>query len=273
MKGYIVDIHSHLADKYFDGRRDEVVAEMRRRGAITISVGVDEESSRRATAAAAAAHGCVWACVGVHPEEHPQGFSEKAFNAMAALPRTVAVGECGLDYFRAPRNEVRKAQLELLEAQYALARAHALPLMLHVRPSRGSRDAYEDILSFLEARALSEPVAGNVHFFAGGIAEARRFLNLGFTLSFTGVITFVQEYDAVVRFAPLDALHAETDAPFVAPVPYRGRPSEPWMAEEVVRRIAALKGLPFEAVRAALCENALRTFPRLAAALPEGAAE
>ena len=99
-----------------------------------------------------------------------------------------------------------------------------------------------------------------MHFFAGDILTAKRFLNIGFTLSFTGVITFTHDYDEVIKFVPLESIMSETDAPYVAPVPYRGKRNEPSYVSEVVKRIAEIKGEDFEIVQKALIDNVKRTF-------------
>jgi TatD DNase family protein len=122
-----------------------------------------------------------------------------------------------------------------------------------------ARDAYAELLELLEPIKLEygEKLRGNVHFFAGDGQTARRFFDLGFTVSFTGVITFTRDYDEVIGSAPLEKIMAETDAPYVSPVPYRGKRNEPSYVSEVVKRIALIRGAEEEAVRAALVNNAL----------------
>ena len=121
-----------------------------------------------------------------------------------------------------------------------------------------ARDAYQEILEILEplGNRVSK-LRGNVHFFAGDWEIAQRFIAIGFTLSFTGVITFVRDYDEVIKNAPFSSIMSETDSPYVAPVPYRGKRNEPSYVSEVVKRIAEIRGVDFEAVREALVENAL----------------
>jgi TatD DNase family protein len=119
-----------------------------------------------------------------------------------------------------------------------------------------AREAYGEILDILES--YRGKARGNAHFFAGTWEEAQRFHALGFTTSFTGVITYTSDYDEVIKKAPLEMLQAETDAPYVAPVPYRGKRNEPAYVSEVYKRIAAVRGEDPEAVRQALVANALR---------------
>jgi len=131
--------------------------------------------------------------------------------------------------------------------------------MLHIRSTQtaGEAHAYADALALVKAHAS---VKGNVHFFAGTWDDAKQFLELGFTLSFTGVITFARDYDDVVRNAPLDMLLSETDAPYVSPAPYRGKRNEPAYVVEVVRAIARIRGEEEQKVAAQLMENARRMF-------------
>jgi TatD DNase family protein len=123
--------------------------------------------------------------------------------------------------------------------------------MLHIR------DAYEDALEILKAHAK---VKGDTHFFAGDWAIAKKFLDFGFTLSFTGVLTFTHDYDEVVKNAPLDMLLSETDAPYITPVPYRGKRNEPAYVSEIVKAIARIRGEEPELVQKQILENARRVF-------------
>jgi TatD DNase family protein len=136
------------------------------------------------------------------------------------------------------------------------------PLMIHCRPSKGAVDAYEEMADFLAPRVRSygEKLRGNMHFFVGNPAVARRFYEMGFTTSFTGVLTFTHDYDEVVRLAPLDMIMTETDAPFAAPQPFRGRRNEPAYVTYVVEAIARIRGADPEAVREAVLANAKRVF-------------
>lgn len=135
--------------------------------------------------------------------------------------------------------------------------------MIHCRDSEKSlADAHRDAIGIFAAKKkeAGERLRGNIHFFSQTTEIAREYFALGFTISFTGVITFTHEYDEVVRFAPLDHIMAETDCPYVAPAPYRGKRNEPIYVEEVVKKIAELRGEDFEVVREALVQNAFRVF-------------
>ncbi|GMU74472.1 MAG: TatD family hydrolase [Candidatus Campbellbacteria bacterium] len=249
------DIHSHLNFPEFDSDRDDILARMREEGIGTITVGTGLATSREALQLAAL-HEHVFATVGIHPTDAEEIFDEAAFDVLANNPKVVAVGECGLDYYRDDAPETKARQKELFSAHIAFAKKHDLPLMIHGRASRGSQDAYEDILSTLEGSGCR----GNVHFFAGSPDIARRFLDLGFTLSFDGPITFSRDYDEVIRLVPEDMIMVETDSPFAAPAPYRGRRCDPTMVRHVAEAIADIRGVERESMGKKLVENALRAF-------------
>ncbi len=178
----------------------------------------------------------------------------------------VAIGECGLDYFRDEREETKLIQKELFLKHIQLAQHVGKPLMIHARPSKGSMDAYEDVIQQLRMtneelrKENKQELKMNFHFFVGNIEIAKQILELGGTMSFDGPITFTNEYDEVIRSIPLECIMAETDAPFAAPIPYRGKTCEPWMVEEVVKKIAEIKNEPLEKVRVQILENAKRVF-------------
>ena len=288
------DIHSHVTFKDYDQDLAEVLQRMEDDGVYTIGVGVDKASSEEAVAFAADKEN-FFAAIGLHPTDTTtETFSDSEYRTLVENPKVVAVGECGLDYYRLQRGDERdkslaipkqgkgassayfrlegdtaeekKRQRREFEKQVDFAVKYDKSLMLHCRPSRGTVDAYEDVLYFLEpsAKRLGSQLRGNVHFFVGNTAIARRFYDIGFTTSFTGVLTFTHDYDEVVRFAPLEMLLAETDCPFVAPVPFRGRRNEPVYVKYVVEAIAAIRGMDAESVREATVKNAFRLF-----ALPE----
>lgn len=262
------DIHAHVNDTRFDEDRNDVLARMRDRGVSAIIVGTDYKSSQEATTMASFTEGGVYASVGVHPiDDRNEKFREQFFTDLAASPRVIAVGECGLDYSRLgdmtdiPAEKER--QRELFDAQIDFALAQNLPLMIHCRDNdKKLADAHRDVIAILSAKKniAGERLRGNVHFFSQTIDIAREYFELDFTISFTGVITFSNEYDEVVRLAPLDKIMSETDCPYVSPVPYRGKRNEPIYVEEVVKKIAELRSEDYEIVRSALVQNALRVF-------------
>jgi TatD DNase family protein len=255
-----IDTHSHFNLSQFDKDREEAIARMVAEDMGTICVGVDEETSVKAVELAAH-HEQIWAIVGQHPTEWHQVFNTDQFIALAQQLKVVAIGECGLDYYRDREREHVAEQKELFEKQIALAKETDLPLMLHIRPKQGTMDAYEDSLEILEAWKKDWPgMRGTAHFFAGTKEIAQRFLDLGFHISFSGIITIFPEYEEVVRFVPIDRILSETDAPFAAPLPWRGTRCEPWQVKAVVEKIAELKELALQTVELRLLQNAQNLF-------------
>jgi TatD DNase family protein len=180
----------------------------------------------------------------------------QAYLELGRDPKVVAIGECGLDYYR--NDPATKAvQEEAFVQQIELANTLGKPLMLHIRASQGTQDAYTDALQLIQAHAK---VPGDVHFFAGNWDTARAWLDIGFTLSFTGVVTFTHDYDEVVKNVPLDRILSETDAPYVTPAPHRGKRNESAYIPEIVRAIARIRGQEEALVEAQILENAQRFF-------------
>ncbi len=247
------DIHSHLNLKDYDSDLEEVIARMRAADTHTIVIGTDLENSRRAVEIAEQHEG-IYAAIGVHPVDDPsRSFNESEFEKLVKSPKVVAVGECGLDFYHAKKEGDFDRQKALFLAQVGFALRHDKPLMIH------ARNAYQELLDILEPMKAEHraKLRGNIHFFAGSWQEAQRFHALGFTTSFTAVITNTDAFDEVVRHSPLNMIMSETDAPYVAPAKYRGQRNEPSYVCEVVGRIAELRGESEEAVGRALVENAL----------------
>lgn len=271
------DIHSHLHDKAFHDDKEEIIKEMKSYGVATITVGTDLEHSKQALTLSQP-HDNMYATVGLHPADNvTEEFDREAFKKLANDPKVVAIGECGLDYHYIEnffeRDKETKGlthnkdaeadrQQRIFEEQVEFAVAINKPLMLHGRPSKGSMDAYEDMLHILEnaKKKYGTKLRGNAHFFVGNCDIAKRFVDIGFTMSFSGVITFTKDYDDVVRYLPITMIQAETDSPYATPVPFRGQRNSPMYVQEIVAKIAVLRGEPFEEVRAQLLENAKRMF-------------
>jgi len=277
-----IDIHSHLGFEDYGADQTEVLKRMKDLEVATIAVGSNYANSKDALQVAKE-NDDVFACVGIHPDDgHGQPFDESDFEILVTSPKVVAIGECGLDYFSLSqkfeqglslRRSVATGKGESLDEfisieksrqksefqkQIAFALKHNKPLMLHLRDGEVKGEAYEDAYNLL--KTFAGQVRGNLHFFAGSLDWARKFIELGFTISFTGVITFARNYDEVIKNVPLSALQAETDAPFVAPIPYRGKRNEPVYVIEVYKKLAEIRGESLETVRLALLENARRVF-------------
>ncbi|MCF7816160.1 MAG: TatD family hydrolase [Candidatus Pacebacteria bacterium] len=255
-----IDIHTHLNLEAFDKDGKEVGERTRDTGVSYINIGTGLETSKKAVVLAHEASG-VYATVGIHPthtveEGGGENFTYDDLMILAGDEKVVAIGECGLDYFRVSKDG-KEIEEGVFIKHIELANEFNKPLMLHIRSSERSMDAYEDALGILKAHAK---ILGNVHFFAGTYDIAKQFWDIGFSTSFTGVITFANQYDEVIRNAPLNMIHAETDAPYVAPVPYRGKRNEPLFVKEVYRRIAEIRGENEEEVRKVLVENAKKLF-------------
>jgi len=236
---------------------------MKDAGVGTITVGVDHETSKMAVEFAEKYPSMLWATVGLHPTDNEtEVFDYQKYKELAKNPKVVAVGECGLDYFRNSSVETKNRQKELFQKQIELAIEVGKPLMIHARPSKGSMDAYEDVLDILTAN--SKKLTANFHFFVGNIEIAQKILDMGGTMSFDGPVTFSHDYDELIKFLPIEAIMCETDAPFAAPAPYRGsaswRTCEPWMVIEIIKKIAEIKGLSVGIVEDAMLKNTKRVF-------------
>lgn len=254
-----IDIHCHLDFKDYDSDRADVLARMQAGEVGAITIGTDLESSKRAVGVAEQNKN-VWACIGIHPHEVSKApFDTGEFAKLIQNPKVVAVGECGLDFFRIPPEKIleeKRKQRKLFEDQINFALEYNKVLMLHCR------DSYDDVLDILGLykKQAGDKLRGNAHFFAGNIDQAKRFLDLGFTMSFTGVITFARDYDEVIKYLPNDSIMSETDAPFVAPTPYRGKRNEPSYVLEVVKKMAEIKGISTEVIVANIQNTAARMF-------------
>ncbi|MFZ2072335.1 MAG: TatD family hydrolase [Minisyncoccia bacterium] len=259
MQKYI-DIHSHLNLRFFKENQKEVIQRMIEKNVSTITIGVDYESSKEAIQIAEE-HDFIWAGIGLHPADNDKEvFDFSKYIELAKNPKVVCIGECGLDYFRDESVETKTKQKEIFKKHIEIAIASKKPLMMHIRPSKGNMDAYEDALSILKEYKNEKDLKGNFHFYVGDIPITKRILQLGFTVSFDGPITFSHDYDEVIKFLPIQSIMAETDSPFAAPVPYRGKVCEPFMVMEIVKKIAEIKGLPEPEVAKTILENSERVF-------------
>jgi len=242
------DSHCHVP---WEGVGLEVIDEARDAGVTRlISVGTDAATSAAAIEVARSQEG-VWATVGLHPHDASAGVDTvKGF--LTGDPSVVAVGECGLDYFY--EHSPRDAQKEAFAAQIALAKEHGLALVVH------TRDAWDDTFDIL--RAEGAPERWVLHCFTGGPAEARKGIELGAMLSFSGIITFKNAGDVreAAAICPLDRMLVETDSPFLAPVPHRGKVNTPAFVTIVGAAVAEAAGVDVEAVELSTWNNAERLF-------------
>lgn len=271
----LFDVHTHTQFAAFEKDYKEVIERALKQNIALVNVGTQKDTSLKAVEIAGQYPDGIYAAVGLHPihtenSSHDAaeigsvsgGFTGRAENfdyeyykKLAENQKVVAIGECGLDYYRL-RPETKEKQFMVFEAQIALAADVKKPLMIHCR------SAFNDLIEILKSNSskLKAGSAGIIHFFSGNKDDAGRFLELGFSFSFGGVITFVRDYDEVVKYLPMENIVLETDAPYVTPVPHRGKRNEPSYVIEVAKKIAEIKNLSLEEVAKITTKNALRIF-------------
>ncbi|MDP1718849.1 MAG: TatD family hydrolase [bacterium] len=289
----LFDSHTHIQFPLYDADREGVIRRAREAGVKMLCVATQAASSQAAVDLAKKYPGEIWAAAGFHPSHlrapdafldgtvgvpagagwyhdkneqvsiEQEKFDAKKLLEIAKQPEVVAIGECGLDYFRLDKNETiinkeKGDQREAFIAQIELAKKVQKPLMLHLRPSKGTGDAYEDALRIISNFQL--PISKISHFFVGSLAIAKKMLEAGFSFTFGGVTTFVRDYDEVIKYLPVENILLETDAPYVAPAPYRGKRNEPSYILETARKIAELKGVSFDELAEKTFANSLRIF-------------
>ncbi len=252
----VLDSHAHLDLMGVD--IDEALAAAKSVGiAVVVQVGVDVASSGW-SAQLAGRYACVHAAVAIHPNEAGQGAATdealREIEALAALPQVKAVGETGLDHFRTEGAEGHRRQEESFRAHIAIAKRTGTALVIH------DRDAHEDVLRVLAEEGPPDRVV--FHCFSGDAAMARVCAERGFYLSFAGPVTFKanEGLREAARVTPTELLLVETDAPFLTPVPFRGRPNGPYLVPLTVRSLAQTTGLALEELCVALAANGRRAF-------------
>ena len=261
----LYDVHTHVHGAEYEKDMAEVISRAHEAGIGIINIGTDYESSQRAVEVAEEYTAGVYAAVGLHPMDNTKEVfdSERYKQLVLSSKKVVAVGECGLDYFRITNKELRIKQQEVFRQQIELAREVGKPLMIHCR------EAFPDLIKVLQENVVVAPLltkdrgrgeVGVVHFFSGTIDDAQVLMDLRFSFSFGGVLTFTHDYDEVVRFIPLERILLETDAPYVAPVPHRGKRNEPAFVVEVAKKIAEIKGATVEEVARVSTKNAQSFF-------------
>lgn len=249
----LFDTHAHYDSRQFDADRDAVLSALPGQGVeLVVNPGCDLESSRKAVALAEQ-YPFVYAAVGVHPEDCGdwQDGHVDELRRLAGTPKVVAIGEIGLDYYW--KDNPRELQQKVFRAQMALAEELGLPVIVH------DREAHGDSLAIVKEFPL---VRGVFHCFSGSVEMARELVDLGWMLSFTGVLTYKNARKAVeaAQAVPLDRLMIETDSPYMAPVPHRGKRNHSGYVGLICQRLADLKGItPDECSRITL-ENGRRFF-------------
>lgn len=255
-----VDSHAHIDGKEFDADRVEVVERARAAGVraiLTVGTGDPHGGDLERAVEAAEKFDGVFAAAGVHPHDaklFDDAAAERVLKIVRSGSRVVAWGEIGLDYHY--DNSPREVQREVFRRQLRMARAESLPVIIH------SRDADEDTVEILEDEWSGAARAGVLHCFGGSVWMAERALALGFFISFAGNVTFknAEPLREVARTVPLDRLLVETDCPFLAPVPLRGRRNEPAFVVETARRLAELHATTVEEIGHATSANFSKLF-------------
>ena len=278
----LVDTHTHVQFRGFQGETDEVMKRAMDAGVVVINVGTQKDTSREALEMLDRYQHGVYAVVGLHPihtfsqhvdEEESsfltreEVFDYEYYKLLATNPRVVGIGECGLDYYRLSENEdheqVKLLQRTAFEAQIKLALELDKVLCVHTRPSSGSMDAYDDLYEILRAVKAAHPnLRFEVHCYTGNLEGAKKFVELGGYIGINGILTFDRTGVAaeVVRGIPLERILLETDAPYLTPNPFRGKRNEPLYIKHIAEKIAEVRNITFEEVAKATSENAISLF-------------
>ena len=249
-----IDTHCHVYEETIPGGADGALQAARDAGVTTmIVIGTDATTTQQAIAIAAA-HSDVWATVGLHPHDAKLGLDTVL--PFVDSPRVVGIGECGLDFFY--DHSDRDVQRDVFAAQIDLANKHNLPLVIH------TREAWADTFDVLDSVGVPERTI--FHCFTGGENEARECVKRGAYLSFSGIVTFKTADDVreAALWCPPENMLLETDAPFLAPVPHRGRPNQPSLVPTVGTFIADLRGEPVAQLAQTTTRNARLAFPGIA---------
>ena len=282
----MIDTHCHIHFKAFENNRDEVIARCKEKQVILNLVGTQQSTSKNGVLLAEK-YDWMYATVGLHPiqihevdvfEEttnftsRGEDFDSDFYRELAKHPKVIAIGETGLDRFHIPKGEPEELflqkQAEVFRKHYDIAEEAEIPLVMHIR------DAHDEMIALLKEikKEKGSLIRGVVHCYTGNWRQAEEYLNLGFNLGFTGVVTFPPkktnpepqlELEKVVENIPLDRILVETDAPFLAPQAYRGEQCEPWMVEEVIKKFATTRQLSFDELIGQINKNTLNLFTRI----------
>ena len=250
----LIDSHAHLNDKRFDLDREYLIENLKNNGIeLVVNVGADMESSR-ASVDLAQKYEAIYAAVGIHPHSATEMNEEtlKEIEELSKGEKVVAIGEIGLDYYY--DNSPRDIQRECFRAQIRLAKRLDMPIVVH------TRDADADTLEILKEE--KEGLRGVIHCFSSNRAQMKEYLDLGFFIAFGGPVTFkkTDELKEAAKIVPLEKLLVETDAPYLAPIPYRGKRNEPIFVRETAALIAHLKGIMLDDLALQTVKNTKEIF-------------
>lgn len=272
----VFDSHAHLNFKAFHNDYPKIIKNCLEENLWLINVGSRYADSRQAVAIAENYEKGVWAAIGLHPTNaEDENFDYQKYLELAKNHKVVAIGETGLDYavFVRKRSErlqkrasaevenegglqrIKELQKKLFLDHLKLAREINKPLIIHCR------EAQEDLIELLKANSPKlKTNPGVIHCFSGNQQQAKQYLELGFFLGFTGIITYSSEYDEIIKNLPLEKILIETDCPYLAPVPHRGQRNEPAYVKHTAQKIASLRGLSLEETAKQTANNALNLF-------------
>lgn len=251
----LFDTHAHLNDKQYDSDRNEVIKRARENGVeYIIAVSTDVASSVE-NITLTQNHDFIYSAIGIHPHDVIDLNNNiiSALTDFASYPKVVAIGEIGLDYFY--DNAPREVQKMWFIKQISLARDLKLPVIVH------DRDAHEDTLAILKSENARD-MGGVLHCYSGSVEMAREVLNMNFMISVGGPVTFknANKLPEIVKYIPDDMLMIETDCPYLAPEPLRGKRNEPANIKLTAQKIAKIKGKPLDYIEKITTENAKRLF-------------
>lgn len=280
-KNLLIDTHAQVNFRDFKDDAKEVIKRSLDENIWMINVGAESKTSERAVKMAEEYEEGVYAAVGLHPshlieqdveyEENgelikykskPEEFDYEFYLNLAKNKKVVGIGECGLDYHRLADENLKQQQKEIFIKHLDLAKEVNKPIIIHCR------EAHDDLLNLLRTNKNKlNDKAGVMHFFTGNLEQAKKYVELGFYISFSGVVTFpprkgeiVGAYDEVIKNIPMEKILVETDCPFVAPVPHRGKRNEPSYVKYTARKIAELRGVSFDEVAVQTIQNARELF-------------
>ncbi len=255
----LIDTHTHLHDPQFDTDRETVIQRARQDGVnLMITIGTDLETSRQAVELTER-YDFVFATVGVHPHEVKtiQDNSYQALEQLAQHPKVVAYGEVGLDFYY--MHSPKDLQQRHFREQIRMAKRLGLPLVIH------TRQAPKETLAILREEKADE-IGGVFHCYTGDLPTAQAAMSLNFFISFSGILTFLKALDLqeVARQIPVESLLIETDCPYLAPIPYRGKRNEPSYVRHVAEKLAQLKAFSYEELTQITSQNTRKLFKKLA---------
>lgn len=271
----LIDTHCHVGFKAYADDAAEVIQRAQGDDITMVTIGTQADTSR-AAAALANQHDDVYASIGLHPthtiahgfndtqeldfKPRQEAFDEAVYDEiMASSKKIVGIGETGLDYYRLPVEsaaDMKKTQWQATMAQFAFAAKHRLPIIVHCR------DAHADMVSVINeaGRAWPNQRRGVIHCFTGTYEEAKRYVEMGWWISFSGIAVFADEVGAVAAKLPMDSIVIETDAPYLTPPPHRGKRNEPLYVKFIAQHLAERRKMSIDDFAAATTANALKLF-------------